>query len=149
MTTIYIALGSNKGSSLILVQKALSELSKLGSDFQASKLYETAPIDCEGGPFINAVCSFETDISLNDFIPILENIEKSLGKTAKTKAEARFIDLDILFYGSLEYCLLGYTIPHPAWQERGFVLTPLSDIIEEITIAGKSFKIKDLCKKLS
>ncbi|MEI6531400.1 MAG: 2-amino-4-hydroxy-6-hydroxymethyldihydropteridine diphosphokinase [Chlamydiota bacterium] len=149
MTRIYIALGSNKGDSAALVTKALEELELFGSHFLASPLYSTEPIDCEGGSFTNAVCSLETLLELQDFIPLLEGLEKKMGKTPKSKGEARFMDLDILFYGSGEYSCLGYTIPHPSWQTRSFVLKPLSDIISTVTVGDKTFNIKNLCKKLS
>ncbi len=149
MTRIYIALGSNKGERESLIRAALGELKLLGSEFIASQLYFTEPVDCIGGTFINAVCSFETSLELEAFIPLLEGLEKKLGKNPKTKNEARLIDLDILFYGSGEYSSFGYIIPHPSWQIRSFVLKPLSDIISTITVGGKKFNIKNLCMKLS
>lgn len=148
MTTIYIALGSNQGDSPYLIREALKRLAKGGSAFKTSRLHQTEPVACSGGPFINAVCTFETTLTLPALIAFMEDIEHSLGKKPKLKNEARLIDLDLLFYGSQKYSYLGYTIPHPHWQKRRFVLEPLLELTKTIQLEDKTIDLKELCSQL-
>lgn len=146
--SVYIALGSNLGDSRALVIQALQLLKDSYPDLLSSSLYETEPVACRGGSFINAVCRFTTTAPLSEVITKLEALEKSLGKTAKPKDEPRPIDLDLLFYGSKKYSCLGYTIPHPSWKDRLFVLEPLLELVKYLDFEGETIDIEGLCNQL-
>ena len=69
-----------------------------------------------------------TDLSADDLMKNLLLIENKLGRVRKEKFGPRTIDLDILFYDDLVYHSALVTIPHPAIQDRRFVLIPLIEI---------------------
>ena len=148
MTLVYVALGSNLGDSRALVQGALDQIGQKVRHFRASNLYQTEPVDCEGGPFINAVCSFEGDLEPLELLSWFEGIERAFGKWPKAKNQARLLDLDLLFYGSRRYNYPHLTIPHPRWQERLFVVTPLRELIQIVQVEEKLIDLETLEKEL-
>jgi 2-amino-4-hydroxy-6-hydroxymethyldihydropteridine diphosphokinase len=144
----YLALGSNLNNPRFQVEEALRLLKGTFPDLSASRLMQTEPVECSGGPFINAVCSFSCPLSLECLIEYLRALETSLGKSPKEKNQPRPIDIDLLFYGSSKYSCLGYTIPHPSWQKRRFVLEPLLDLTKTIFLEGETIDLEALCSKL-
>lgn len=146
--SVYIALGSNLGDSRALINEALKLLKDSFSDLTSSSLYETDPVACAGPSFINAVAHFTTSNPLPEVIATLETVEKSLGKRPKPKDEPRLIDLDLLFYGSKKYSCLGYTVPHPSWENRLFVLEPLLELVKYLDFEGETIDIEGLCNQL-
>lgn len=147
--TTYLALGSNLDNPLFQVEEALRLLKASFPDLRASKLLQTEPVECSGGPFINAVCSFSCSLSLEELITYIQLLEKRLGKTPKEKNQPRTIDIDLLFYGSSKYSSLGYTVPHPSWQKRRFVLEPLLDLTKTLFLEGETIDLEALCSKLA
>jgi 2-amino-4-hydroxy-6-hydroxymethyldihydropteridine diphosphokinase len=134
---VYLGLGSNLGDRLALIKTALEKIQALPLThrFQTSKIYETAPVSpIPQGPFLNAACTFLTTLSPFELLDYLQKIEKELGKTPKPKEAPRPIDIDILLFGQKQIDTPTLQIPHPAWQERPFVLIPLLDLTEEILL---------------
>jgi 2-amino-4-hydroxy-6-hydroxymethyldihydropteridine diphosphokinase len=84
--------------------------------------------------FINCACALNTTLSPEELYEALHRIEVSLGKTPKEKNAPRAIDIDILLFGRHFYRTRELCIPHQHWQERLFVLAPLSELTEEITV---------------
>lgn len=143
---VFLGLGSNLGDRLALLQAALKQIEALPntSHFQASKIYETSPVSpIPQGPFLNAACSFLTDLSPFELLSHLQQIETALGKTPKPKTAPRLIDIDILLFGQMKIDTPTLQIPHPHWQERLFVLRPLLDLTEEIFFGGKTLNLKE------
>jgi 2-amino-4-hydroxy-6-hydroxymethyldihydropteridine diphosphokinase len=58
----------------------------------------------------------------------LLHIEEQLGRIRTKKFGPRTIDLDILFYDAMVVKSKWVTIPHPAIQDRRFVLVPLEEL---------------------
>lgn len=148
---VYLSLGGNTGVVIDRFQKAFERLSNHPGicHLTISPLYHTAPFEADTEDwFVNAVCSFETLLSPLEIFQFTQLIEKELGKTAKEKRASRPIDIDLLFYDSEVYEDHGLAIPHPRWKERLFVLIPLSDLIEKMTIdepLGKQcYDLRDL-----
>ncbi len=145
MTNVIVGLGGNLGEPLVLLNEALNKIKKLGSELKISKFYSTKPISAIVQPrFINAVCSFKTNLGPKALFLKLEEIEKDLGKVKKLKDAPRLIDLDILFYGREIYENEGLFIPHMRWKERLFVLVPLLDLLEEVQVEDKMWNIKQM-----
>jgi 2-amino-4-hydroxy-6-hydroxymethyldihydropteridine diphosphokinase len=100
--------------------------------------------------FINTVAEIETNLSANDLLMKLQDIETKMGRKRKIKGEPRVIDLDLLFYGQdiiNEYNLI---VPHPEIHKRRFVLEPLSEIASfyihpafGVSIRGLKDRLKD------
>ena len=123
-------LGSNLGNRLENLVGAVGRLKKLAaSALSVSSVYETEPVQVEGGTFYNLATSFKTALGPEELLEKLLDIEKSLGRVRKTgKILPRTLDIDILFYGSGRVKGPLLEIPHPRMAQRGFVLIPLAEL---------------------
>ena len=97
-----------------------------------SSLYETEPVDAGGGWFLNGALEAETELEPRQFMGMLLEIERSLGRersqVSSGPKEPRTIDMDILLFGSLVIDTRELQIPHPRMAQRRFVLAPLAEI---------------------
>jgi len=80
----------------------------------------------EQASFFNALIELSTNLSPKKLLHYLLSIEKRFGRVRSFKNAPRTLDLDIIFYDSINYKDDKLTIPHPAWQERESVIIPLS-----------------------
>lgn len=151
-----IALGSNLEPRLQHLQAARGRLLALHSDNRAvafaSKVYETAPVDCaeHTQPFLNAVMEISTDLSPEGLLTALQGIEEHLGRPLhREKNSPRTIDLDILYYDDLVSEEPHLTIPHPRLTERRFVLQPLADIRPELILPDQTKTVAQLLHDLT
>lgn len=144
--TAYIGLGSNEGDRVGYIQQAVQLLKDIGKIkvLECSSLYETEPIGDEYTDwFVNAVLVVETELTCEELLDVLKDIESRLEQMNKTNepkgyrpekrsGRVRFIDLDILFFGNevLETSYLH--IPHPRVHRRAFALVPLLEIAPDL-----------------
>lgn len=140
---VYLGLGGNEGQVLERLKKAIDLLAshKTIHHLKYSHFYLTAPQNIEdpnAPPFVNAVCTFKTNLSISEIFEITQAIEILLGKVKKPKNYNRPIDIDLLFYGDQVFQNDTLQIPHPKWNERLFVLIPLSNLTNEIFICQNS-----------
>ena len=92
-------------------------------------MYETAAWgNTKQAAFLNQVISIRTSLPPDDLMKKLLEIEQKLGRLRTEKYGPRTIDLDILFYDALIYHSAIVTLPHPAIQDRKFVLIPLAEL---------------------
>ena len=100
-----------------------------GNIANKSSIYETAAWgNTKQASFLNKVISIRTKLPPDDLMKKLLEIEQKLGRVRTEKYGPRTIDLDILFYDSLIYHSAIVTLPHPAIQDRKFVLIPLAEL---------------------
>ncbi|KAL2872498.1 folic acid synthesis protein [Aspergillus lucknowensis] len=127
----FIALGSNIGERVEMIEKACSEMDRAGVKvLRTSSLFETAPmyyLDQE--PFLNGVCEVETALEPMELLDTLQSIELGLGRKKLIDKGPRSIDLDILLYDQRVFSNDRLDIPHKLMLERDFVLRPLSQLI--------------------
>jgi 2-amino-4-hydroxy-6-hydroxymethyldihydropteridine diphosphokinase len=141
MKSIYLSLGSNVGDRAANITAALQALDAQGVRvIKRSSLYETQPVKVRGdGWFLNAVVEAGTELTPQQLMQTLLEVERSLGRvreepgaaqgpTSQELKEPRTIDIDILLFGSIVIDAGGLTIPHPRMAERRFVLAPLAEI---------------------
>jgi 2-amino-4-hydroxy-6-hydroxymethyldihydropteridine diphosphokinase len=65
-------------------------------------------------------------------------VERELGRTRDgPRFGPRTIDLDLLLYGDEVVDEPGLTVPHPRLHERRFVLEPLAELNDELTVPEK------------
>ncbi len=144
MTKVFIGVGSNLGDRAGYLEFAKKELLRVAGlkDLQCSPVYETEPVDAAGGPFLNAVWSFEAELSLRKLLEKLQEIEAKANRQRNKPNEARTLDLDILFYGDQVIQEQGMTVPHPRLHERVFVLVPFCDLEPDFIhpVFGKTIK---------
>jgi 2-amino-4-hydroxy-6-hydroxymethyldihydropteridine diphosphokinase len=130
MNKVFIGVGSNLGDRTSYLGFAKKELLCVVGlkDPHYSPVYETEPVAVEGSPFLNAVWSFEADLSPLDLLEKIQEIETKANRRRNKPNEARTLDLDILFYGDQIIREPGMILPHPRLHERAFVLVPLCDL---------------------
>jgi 2-amino-4-hydroxy-6-hydroxymethyldihydropteridine diphosphokinase len=142
-----IALGSNLGNRLKNLQQAAQSLQQYGSILHASSLFWSAPYgNEEQNGFYNAVVLFHTTNPPEKLLQILLQIEKEMGRIRQEKWGPRIIDLDIIFYENQVYESDVLRIPHPDFQNRNFVLVPLSELVPDFIPPGFSVPIQKLAE---
>ncbi|KAJ5172542.1 hypothetical protein N7492_005135 [Penicillium capsulatum] len=127
----FIALGSNVGNRVEMIEKACLEMDRANIKVKrTSSLFETAPMYVlDQAPFMNGVCEVETTLAPMELLDALQAIEISLGRKKLIDKGPRSIDLDILLYGRDVFSNDRLTVPHKLMLERDFVLRPLSQLI--------------------
>jgi 2-amino-4-hydroxy-6-hydroxymethyldihydropteridine diphosphokinase len=143
MVDCYVGMGGNFLSTLSAMRQAATELKATQGLKQLafSRVYQTKPVSSLlQPPYLNAVCRFQTELSIENVWNMLTAIESRLGKKPKPKDSPRLIDLDLLFYGPLVKMTADLIIPHPRWHERLFVLAPLADVTQAIPIENISIE---------
>ena len=147
-----IAIGSNLGNRHAELDAALAFLRYLASDHEVreSPRFDTDPVDCPPGSprFINMVAEIMVDSVMMpplNLFGCLEEYEIEHGRAPFHEQNApRPIDLDIIYYGTEQFDVLGLIIPHPRAHERRFVLEPLSYLRPELVLPGQTKTVKQL-----
>ncbi|HEY1526443.1 MAG TPA: 2-amino-4-hydroxy-6-hydroxymethyldihydropteridine diphosphokinase [Candidatus Angelobacter sp.] len=127
---VYLSLGSNLGDRETLLRKALRGLEESGQVTAVSGFYETEPVEVERPQpcFLNCAAAVETELTPLQFLGSILKIEQAMGRTRTEPKGARTIDIDIVLWGDDVLNTPELTVPHPAMQQRRFVLEPLAEI---------------------
>ncbi|KAL8285658.1 hypothetical protein RB597_002632 [Gaeumannomyces tritici] len=127
----YVALGSNMGQRVAMIEQACREMDKRGIRVRrTSSLWETEPMYVlDQGMFVNGVCEVETHLEPLALLDQLQEIENSMGRQKVTDKGPRNIDLDLLLFEGERVDHERLKIPHVGIAEREFVLRPLSELI--------------------
>ncbi len=140
MVTAYIGLGSNLGTPVEQLNRALAELALL-PDTQLkrnSRFYQSPPMGGLDQPdYINAVAELETSLNPEELLAKLKAIETAHGRIRGERWGARTLDLDLIVYGSIIIDMPDLKVPHPGMHERAFVLYPLYEIAPHLDIPGR------------
>lgn len=140
MKRCYIAFGSNQDAPLAQLQIARETLRE-HADMQevaASSIYRTPPWGFTEQPdFYNAVIAYDSALSAQDLLCLLQSIETAQHRQRPFKNAPRTLDLDILTYGDQQEHTPTLSLPHPRMHERAFVLEPLAEIAPQLMIAGQ------------
>jgi len=127
---LIIATGTNLGQRLENLARAKAQLCQHWTLVAESRVYTSAAVDYLDQPeFANQVLQFALPWETPQAVmqKLLE-IERLGGRVRDVSRGPRIIDLDIIFWGleTLRTDIL--TVPHPRWQERSFVVRPLSEL---------------------
>jgi 2-amino-4-hydroxy-6-hydroxymethyldihydropteridine diphosphokinase len=150
----FVALGSNLGNSVEIIQSAVEELRGLSAKPPLkSSLWQSAPVDCPPGspPFINAVVGLipRPGLTPAGFLRKLRALEKKFGRTrSEIRNEPRFLDLDLIAFGGRAWHSKNLILPHPRAHLRRFVLEPLSEIAPDFVLPGQTKSVKKLLPAL-
>ncbi len=131
VNSVAIALGSNLGDSIMILNQAIEILSVTpGLSLTAvSPWYKTAPVGPPQPDYVNGCAIFEVvDHSPGAMLNLLLRTEQQFGRLRRVRWGPRSLDLDLLFYGDRILQLPNLTVPHPRMRDRPFVLVPLADI---------------------
>lgn len=133
-TIAYLSLGSNVGDRAANLREAIERLEGLGRVAAVSAFYETEPVDVtrEQDWFFNCAVAIETELEAEEFLQRLLAIELAMGRRRIEPKGPRNIDLDIIFWGDSVLDTPDLTVPHPAMQDRRFVLEPLAEIAGDV-----------------
>ncbi|MBN1366228.1 MAG: 2-amino-4-hydroxy-6-hydroxymethyldihydropteridine diphosphokinase [Syntrophaceae bacterium] len=148
----YIGIGSNLGNSLENCKKAVEILSRMkGIELKTvSSFYRTEPVGMDSqNYFTNAVAEIKTDLSPENLLRAMQDIEKEMGRERGVKNSPRVIDLDILFYGQNVFKQKELVIPHPEIHKRRFVLEPLYEIASYFVHPSFGISVRGLKDRLN
>lgn len=145
---VYLGLGSNLGDRAVNLAAARKQISALGSIGRESTIFENPPwgVEIPQDDFLNQVIELRTELDVVQLLLTLQEIERDLGRGEHKKGEPRTIDIDILLFGEAEIATVApdYTlfVPHPAMNDRAFVLVPLLEISPQLMhpVLGISFR---------
>jgi 2-amino-4-hydroxy-6-hydroxymethyldihydropteridine diphosphokinase len=141
----YIGLGTNLGDRELNLRRALERLEELGP-VRASSIRETDPVGVTDQPkFLNAAAELATELPPRELLERLLEIERELGRdrAAERRWGPRVIDLDLLLFEEEAIDEPGLTVPHPRLADRRFVLEPLCELNEELTLPDGT-RVQDL-----
>lgn len=128
--TAIVALGSNLGDRAGYLRGAVA---RFGTEVVAqSRVFETAPIGGPDGqgPYLNMVVVLETR-STRSLLRRCQLIESGALRQRVVHWGPRTLDVDLLFYDDVRIDSPSLKVPHPMFDQRRFVLTPLSDVAPE------------------
>lgn len=132
MAECAIALGSNQGNSLNILESSLEALNSIPGVTlqQTSSWYQTKPIGTpEPQPdYLNGCALLSVEQTPEELLAILQATEIQFGRVDKETLQPRTLDLDLLLYDRLILNTPDLTVPHPRMNQRAFVLVPLAEI---------------------
>jgi len=143
MADALIALGGNVGDVRDTFARAIPAIcERAGATLLArSADYVTPPWGkADQPPFINACIRIETALPPLALLRILQTVEAAHGRdrARETHWGPRTLDLDFLAYDDLSLAERDLILPHPRLFERAFVLVPLTEIVPDRLIGGRT-----------
>jgi len=143
----YIGLGSNIGDKIGQLEKARNIINQCSNIkiTRASSLYLTSPWgNTEQDDFVNQVIEVKTNLTAQQLLHRLQEIEIKMGRQRSVKWGPRIIDLDILLYGDEVINTQELVIPHPHMRQRLFVLIPLQEINKDLVFPDSGVKVEEV-----
>lgn len=146
---LYVSLGANTGRREESIGRAVAMMEEeIGKCTACSRLYETEPQGfASPNKFLNAAAAFSTVLSASEILKITQDIERRLGRTAKSTGghyADRPIDIDLLMLGDEVCDEPGLRLPHPLMGERLFVLEPLCEIAPQAVVPTTGKTVREL-----
>jgi 2-amino-4-hydroxy-6-hydroxymethyldihydropteridine diphosphokinase len=125
-----IALGSNLGDSLTILEKSLKILSQTPKITvkSHSSWYRTVPVGPPQPDYLNGCALLDVQLTPEALLETLLDVEQQLGRVRLQRWGPRTLDLDLLLYDDRILETAKLQIPHPRMRERAFVLVPLAEI---------------------
>lgn len=147
-TKAFLALGSNLGDRLAILEKVRSALCQVLVIEKVSRIYETVPIGIVDQPlFLNQVLQGRTKLLPEELLVQTKMIENIYGRQRTIENGARTIDIDILSMDDQSLQTSELTLPHPRMFDRPFVLIPLYEIAPDYAIINPKFSLKKWYEK--
>ncbi len=151
-----IALGSNVrhpaiGSPPKVLAAALDRLADEGIEvLAASPVMHSAPVGPSMRQYANGAAIIATSSDPEGLLETLKSVEREFGRRARGQRwRARVLDLDIILWTGGCFHSDSLIIPHPAMQERDFVLAPAAAISPDWRDPITRLSIKQLHGRLT
>lgn len=130
MNRAYLLTGGNLGKRWDNLHTAFKHISdRCGQIIAQSAIYETAAWGKEDQQaFLNQALLVATELSPEELMQTLLEIEQEMGRIREEKYGPRIIDIDILFFNDDVLNTPLVQLPHPAIAQRRFVLVPLQEL---------------------
>jgi 2-amino-4-hydroxy-6-hydroxymethyldihydropteridine diphosphokinase len=129
----YLSLGSNLGDREVHLRDAIARLRANGRVVSISLFYETEPVEfTDQAWFLNCAVALETMETPEQLMADILDIEHEMGRQRIQKKGPRIIDIDIVLFSDRIIDTTDLTVPHPAMNERRFVLQPLAEIAPDV-----------------
>ncbi len=140
---VLLSLGGNIGDRLARLREAISMLARCEGVrlIAVSSCYETEPIGVVGqSAFLNLAVEIETAFAPLELLNMVKGIERDIGRKPSMRWGPRMIDIDIILWDERVVESEVLSIPHPAFRQRLFVLTPLAEIAPDAVdpVSGKT-----------
>ncbi len=151
MHSYLVAAGSNLGNRQETIECARAMIIERGLTIDAaSELVETAPVGAADQIFLNGAFICSGDISPDDFMRLLLDVENRLGRVRDVRWGNRVVDLDILLIRdenglSIESQTPLLTVPHPRLLERDFMLRPAAAVAGHWLLPFSDQNLRALC----
>src|SRR5215467_5642925 len=130
---VYLSLGSNLGDRAANLRSAIERLGSLGKVVELSSFYETEPVEVTDQPwFLNCAVKLDTEKMPRQLLAAILALEREMGRHRTQYKGPRPIDIDILLFGNSIVATADLIVPHPAMQDRRFVLEPLNEIAPDL-----------------
>ena len=144
-----LSIGSNIGNKKDNLAKALQLLEEKGARVQKrSSFYLTQPVDFLDQPdFVNLAAEVESSLVPEEFLSLIKDIERAMGRKRSEGKGPRIIDIDILFAEDLIIETQMLTVPHPGMAERKFVLVPLEEIAPDALHPILQKTVSQMCRE--
>jgi 2-amino-4-hydroxy-6-hydroxymethyldihydropteridine diphosphokinase len=132
-STYLVALGSNRrhhryGDPGAVVLAAMDELCAFGTVTARAPVIASAPMGPAQRRFANAALLLETELDPPALLAALKRTEGEFGRRRGQRWGDRVLDCDIILWSEGAWRSAGLIIPHPAFAQRRFVLTPALSI---------------------
>lgn len=131
----YLGLGSNMGDKKAYLDEAIRKLNQ-GKECVVERVSEYLVTEPYGGveqdDFLNACLVLKTQLSPEELLDRLHEIEQEAHRERIIHWGPRTLDLDILMYDDLVMENDDLIIPHIEMHKREFVLKPLNEIAPNI-----------------
>jgi 2-amino-4-hydroxy-6-hydroxymethyldihydropteridine diphosphokinase len=129
LPVMLLGLGANVGDRAANLREGLLRLASDGAIRveAVSGLWASAPLDADGGEFLNAAVRVRTALDPATVLDRIKAVESALGRTG-SGGDPRPLDVDILYCGAQVREGDRLRLPHPRRLERAFVLAPLAEV---------------------
>lgn len=137
---VAFSLGANLGDRLAALQGAVDLLaaSLLVRELRVSSVYETDPVGGpEQPPYLNAVVVARSGAAPLELLGLAYQVERAYARTRDVRWGPRTLDVDLLVVGDVVSDDPALTLPHPRLHERGFVLTPWTELDADAQVVGR------------
>jgi 2-amino-4-hydroxy-6-hydroxymethyldihydropteridine diphosphokinase len=136
-----IGIGSNRrhgrfGRPTGVVAAAIARLDRDFGLLNASPIVLNPALGHAGREFANAVALIESELDPPAMLRRLKAIERKFGRRRGRRWGSRVLDLDIVAWSGGKWRSPGLKVPHPALEQRSFVLGPLAAIAPNWPIRG-------------